>query len=167
MGLRKKEIGQLEEAVASYNQAIQLKPDYAEAHWNLSLVVLLFGDLRNGWPEYEYGKLKKKDPRRVLPAPYLLWNGEPLEDKVILVTAEQGVGDEVMYASCIPDLINLNPKQIILECDLRLAPLFARSFPPVDIQDRREWKGVDWLKEVGDIDFQIAVGSLPVFSTAA
>ena len=102
-----------------------------------------------------------------MPAPYQLWDGQPLVDKVILITAEQGVGDEVMFASCISDLINLNPKQIILECDLRLAPLFARSFPPVDIQDRREWKGVDWLKEVGDIDFQIAVGSLPVFSTAA
>ena len=157
------DLGQLEEAVASYDQAIQIQPDLAEAHSNLSQVLLLLGDLRKGWPEYEYGKLIKKDQRRVVPAPYPLWNGQPLEDKAILVAVEQGVGDEVMFASCIPDLIHLNPKQIILECDLYLAPLLARSFPQVDIQDRREQKGIDWLKELGDINFQIAIGSLPVF----
>ena len=148
------DLGQLEETVASYDQAIQIQPDLAEAHSNLSQVLLLLGDLRKGWPEYEYGKLIKKDQRRVVPAPYPLWNGQPLEDKAILVAAEQGVGDEVMLASCIPDLIHLNPKQIILECDSRLTPLLARSFPQLDI---------DWLKEVGDIDFQIAIGSLPGF----
>ena len=77
------------------------------------------------------------------------------------------MGDEVMFASCIPDLINTNPKQIILECDLRLAPLFARSFPQLDIQAKRDHPDVDWLKELGDIDFQIAVGSLPVFFSTA
>ena len=157
------DLGQLEEAVASYDQAIQIQPDLAEAHSNLSQVLLLLGDLRKGWPEYEYGKLIKKDQRRVVPAPYPLWNGQPLEDKAILVAAEQGAGDEVMLASCIPDLIHLNPKQIILECDSRLTPLLARSFPQLDIQDRRERKDIDWLKEVGDIDFQIAIGSLPGF----
>jgi len=162
-GVALRELGQLEEAVDSYDKAIALQPDYAQAHFNLSHVLLLLGDLRNGWPEYEYGKLIKKDSRRVLPAPYPLWNGEPLVDKVILVTAEQGVGDEVMFASCIPDLINLHPKQIILECNSRLAPLLARSFPQLDIQDRRDCQDVDWLKELGDIDFQIAVGSLPGF----
>ena len=158
-----KALGQLEAAVDSYDQAIELKPDYAEAHWNLSLALLLLGDLRNGWPKYEYGKLIKKDKRRLAHAPYPLWDREPLADKVILVTAEQGIGDQVMFASCLPDLINLNPKQIILECDLRLAPLFARSFPGIDVQDRKERKNVDWLNEIGDIDFQIATGSLPGF----
>ena len=62
--------------------------------------------------------------------------------KVILITAEQGVGDEVMPASFILDLINTNPKRIILECDLCLAPLLALLFPQVDIQDRREQKGL-------------------------
>ena len=68
-----------------------------------------------------------------------------------------------MFASCIPDLINLHPKQIILECDFRLVPLFERSFPQLNIQASRDCKDVHWLKELGDIDFQIAVGSLPGF----
>ena len=148
--------------MVSYDKAIELRPDYAEAHWNLSILLLLLGDLRNGWQKYEYGRLTKNIKRRVVLAPYPLWNGEPLADKGILITAEQGVGDEVMFASCIPDLINLNPKKIILECDLRLAPLFARSFPQLDIQGK-DRKDVDWLKELEDIDFQVAIGSLPVF----
>ena len=43
-----RDLGQLGEAVTSYNRAIELQPDYAEAHWNLSLVLLLLGELRNG-----------------------------------------------------------------------------------------------------------------------
>ena len=35
-----KELGQLKETVGSYNQAIQIRPDCAETHWNLSLVLL-------------------------------------------------------------------------------------------------------------------------------
>ena len=46
--------------------------------------------------------------------------------------------NEVMLASCILDLINLHPKQIILEYNLRLAPFLARSFPQVDILKQEE-----------------------------
>jgi len=40
-------LGQLTKAVESYNRAIEFQPDFAEAHWNLSLALLLLGDLRN------------------------------------------------------------------------------------------------------------------------
>ena len=32
-----------------------------------------------------------------------VWNGEPLEGKRILVVAEQGLGDEFMFANILPD----------------------------------------------------------------
>jgi Flp pilus assembly protein TadD len=35
LGNTLKELGRLDEALASYRQAIALKPDYAEAHYNL------------------------------------------------------------------------------------------------------------------------------------
>jgi tetratricopeptide (TPR) repeat protein len=38
-----KALGQLEPAIAAYRRAIQLKPDYADAHQNLGVVFLKLG----------------------------------------------------------------------------------------------------------------------------
>lgn len=54
------------------------------------------------------------------------WQGE--SDAVVMVTGEQGLGDEIMAASVIPDAIK-GCKQFILDCDHRLVDLFRRSFP--------------------------------------
>lgn len=156
------ELGQTKEAVSSFNEAIQLKPDYAEAHSNLSLALLLLADFSDGWPQHEW-RMLTKEPRHQKYAIFPLWNGGPLEDKVIIVTAEQGIGDEIMFSTCIPDLMEMNPKKIILECDSRLTSLFARSFPEINVQGKRGEKDLDWLKGAGNIDFQITIGSLPKF----
>ena len=95
--------------------------------------------------------------------PYQPWNGESLIGKTIVVTAEQGVGDEIMFASCIPELIKKNPKQIVLECDSRLVPLLARSFTQVRVLKRKKRSKTDWLDEIGVVDFHISIGSLPRF----
>ena len=154
--------GRLNEAKKNFNKAIQLKPDYAVAHWNLSSLLLSLGDFEQGWKKYEYGKkLKEKNGRILTQAPYLEWNDESLKNKKILITAEQGVGDEVMFASCIPDVINKNPEKIIIECDSRLVPLFERSFTQVVVIQRKERNKADWLNKVGEMDFQVAIGSLP------
>ena len=93
-------------AIENFRLAIRIKSDFVAANWNLSQCLLLIGDLRNGWKKYEYRKRETADNkcnRRVVSVPYKKWTGESLWDKVILVTAEQGVGDEVMFASCIPN----------------------------------------------------------------
>lgn len=163
-GVVLQELGQLDHAVEYYEKAINIKNDDAEAHWNLSLALLLMGNFRDGWREYEYGKLIKENPRRIIfNISYKLWDGEDLENKTILVTAEQGVGDEVLFSSCIPDLIKRHPKKIILECDQRLELLFTRSFPGVSVQGVREEESKDWINGIGNIDFQVAAGSLPKF----
>lgn len=62
------------------------------------------------------------------------WMGEP--DAVVIVTGEQGLGDEIMAASVVPDAARAC-KKFILDCDERLAPLFARSFPNVIVSPTR------------------------------
>jgi hypothetical protein len=62
------------------------------------------------------------------------WSGE--EDAVVIVTGEQGVGDEIMAASVIPDAAKAC-KQFIFDCDERLATLFQRSFPSVIVTGSR------------------------------
>ena len=52
------------------------------------------------------------------------WDGKPCK---LLVIAEQGLGDEILFASCFPDLLKVCP-QATIECDPRLLPVFRRSF---------------------------------------
>jgi hypothetical protein len=49
-----------------------------------------------------------------------------------LIWGEQGIGDEIMFAGLIPDAIR-RVECCTLDSDARLKPLFARSFPGVDV----------------------------------
>lgn len=62
------------------------------------------------------------------------WQGEP--DAVVMVTGEQGLGDEIMAASVVPDAAKACT-QFIFDCDARLATLFRRSFPGILVTPTR------------------------------
>ena len=59
--------------------------------------------------------------------PHPRWDGSPLEGKSILLWGEQGIGDEIRYASMIPDVL-VTGASVSIVCDERLVDLFARSF---------------------------------------
>jgi Tfp pilus assembly protein PilF len=46
--------GKSDEAVKSFEKAIELDPNLAGAHYNLATVYLNLGDLKRGWKEYEW-----------------------------------------------------------------------------------------------------------------
>ena len=122
------ELKQLNEAVASYDEAINIKADYAEAYWNKSLALLLCGKFGNGWELYKWRwRCTEIHP---LPRDFTqpLWEGGSLDGKTVLVWGEQGVGDEAMFASLIPEIIE-QAEHCVIECDPRLVELFNRSFP--------------------------------------
>ena len=84
-----------------------------------------------------------------------VWRGEPNQN--VLVWAEQGIGDEIMFASMISDLFLISNK-IILSCDYRLISIFKRSLPA----------GIQFVekdKKVAEeaYDYHLPIGSLPSF----
>lgn len=83
------------------------------------------------------------------------WTGQ--DDAHVIVYGEQGLGDEILYASCLPDVVE-RARKVTLDCDERLAGLFARSFPTVEVHGTRRAEGVPWL---GGQTHQIAIGELP------
>jgi hypothetical protein len=93
--------------------------------------------------------------------PFPLWRGESIAGKAILVAIEQGVGDQVMFASCIPDLERLAPARIVLEVSERIAKTVARSFPRCEVIASRQDTSFDWLKDVGTIDCFVMLADLP------
>ena len=60
---------------------------------------------------------------------------EKLDGK-LLVCSEQGIGDEILYLSCLPDLLKQH-KAIVVECDKRWGPIFRRSFPEIIVVPRQ------------------------------
>lgn len=56
-----------------------------------------------------------------------LWDGQPFTGK-LLVRAEQGIGDELLYSSLLADLQQRHA-DCVIDCDARLLPLFSRSLP--------------------------------------
>lgn len=64
------------------------------------------------------------------------WNGGPLPDGGrLLIWAEQGIGDHVLYGSLLRAVIERlgTPAAVVFECDPRLGELFRRAFPDVEV----------------------------------
>ena len=90
--------GKREEALALYDRALKADPANAQARLNRAMFDLLNGDLKRGWRDYA---ARFKIPGKVPVPDHSLarWNGATLKRTRLLVTAEQGVGDQIMYAS--------------------------------------------------------------------
>ncbi|MGB8012596.1 MAG: tetratricopeptide repeat protein [Terriglobales bacterium] len=125
-------LGKLDEGIACHQLALVLKPELAEARYNLGLAQLLQGNFASGWQNFEE-RWQSKDfltPKRAYPQRF--WRGEELAAGRLLIWGEQGVGDEIMFAGLIPDVIRTG-NRCMLDCDARLQPLFARSFPGIEV----------------------------------
>lgn len=136
------------------NEALRLKPDLRAATHNKSLAKLMLRDW-SGWKEYNDTLGVKHREKRCYGLPE--WNGE---DGEVLVYAEQGVGDEIMFASCLPDLVNRG-NSVIFDCDSRLESIFKRSFnfPVYGTRFKKETPILDNHNP----DYQVAIGQLPYF----
>jgi hypothetical protein len=151
--------GLFDEALRYYQKALQIDPALAEAHWNISLTQLMSGNFEEGWKNYEWRLLKKGARPSFFPQP--LWDGSSLRGRTLIVSAEQGVGDEIMFASCLPEVI-AQAGLCIIECDKRLVPLFARSFPEAQVIGRINSYDA-YPADLPNADLRIALGSLPKF----
>ncbi len=149
-------LGRLEEANASQLKALEIAPGNAEAKYNLGLLHLMAGRFREGWEGYALRwQLEEFEGKPNIPQAE--WNGSDLTGKSILVWAEQGIGDEIMFAGLVPDLIETGAK-VVLESDHRLVSLYQRSFPEAECVPREAPPAPETLRE--DVDFQAPGGDL-------
>ena len=151
--------GRPTEAIGYAERALAARADFPEARWNLAQALLAQGELAEGWRQYEYRLLRPGAQELSFPSPP--WTGAPLGDKALFITAEQGVGDEIMFASCLPDCLAA-AGTCVVECDARLVPLFARSFPAATFIARLA-HATDYPATAPLPDARIAIGSLPRF----
>jgi tetratricopeptide (TPR) repeat protein len=158
LGHAYRDLGRLREAFANYDRALRLKPDLGDAAINRAYAHLMNEEYGAGWEQFEERFTATGTAIREFGPPR--WNGEPLKGKTILVHAEQGLGDEILFASCLPDLI-ARAERVIIECDDRLAALYRRSFPQSIVRGGKKDDPADWVKKYEPVHFQLPVGSLP------
>lgn len=158
--------GMIDAALLQHRRALRLNPARAAHDTQESLALLAKGDLKNGWPAYEWrntiGSLGAFTDK--------VWAGEPLAGKTVLVWGEQGIGDQIMFSTCLPDIIR-QAGHVILAIDERLTTLFSRSFPEASVHGATRFgpdgktsvHNFQWLESFPPVDCFVMMGSLPRF----
>lgn len=144
------------------NRAKAIAPNDIENHWNLALAHLELGHWKIGFDYYHKGVLGKErlNLNYWAQGKTPIWDGTP--GQTIVVYGEQGVGDEIMFSSCLPEFIK-DCKHVIFDCHPRLEKTFKRSFPGIEIFGTRKERALGWAEHRTDIEACVAIGSLPMF----
>jgi len=133
-----------------FRKAIELSPDDADAHYGLGEALLLEGDYRHGFEEYEW--------RLRLPTTAeggrteALWTGQSLDRKTILVRAGAPESETVQFSRYI-SFLAAKGARVAVECPASLCRLIetvagvGKAYKPGD--------------EAPAFDFQVPLLSLP------
>ncbi|MBY0510763.1 MAG: tetratricopeptide repeat protein [Rhodospirillaceae bacterium] len=128
-GVALEQAGRHDEALERFQNAGKANPLFIDAQVNAALLMLMGGDFKAGWDAYEVRWRRDIPGLGLRQFPLPAWQGER-ESAGIVVWGEQGIGDRVLYASMIPDLL-AQGHRVVMETEPRLHALFARSFPGV------------------------------------
>ncbi|MDP2706245.1 MAG: tetratricopeptide repeat protein [Burkholderiales bacterium] len=153
------DVGQRDAGEAILQKALQIDPRFAEAHILLAQLRLQRGDFGAGWPEYEW-RFRCADAQNRRDDALASWDGRADVKRNLIIYAEQGLGDQIMFTSCLPDAI-ARTGHCIMECDPRLLGLFARSFPQATFFPHNPKPGTGWAEVDARPDCQAHLGSLP------
>ena len=126
LGLLMTQTGDIGAAIAACNEAIRLNPAMSEAHCNLGIALLTAGDLPGGFARYEWRKRHPVYGKQFFSLPDPEWLGEPLAGKRVVIMAEQGLGDAIMFARYAAVLAERGA-EVMIACDRRLVPLLQHA----------------------------------------
>ena len=169
--------GEFKRAKGNAEQALKLDPGFRRAMHNLGISQLALREWVSGWKNFE-ASLGSDQRAMWKYGTEPTWTGEP--GKTVVIYGEQGLGDEICAASMVDDAIaraiaprvmapsvglprgQLAPPsgKVILDCDARLAKLFARSFPAAKVYGTRTAKVLNWDEADHAIDYSIAAMQL-------
>ncbi|MCW3479512.1 tetratricopeptide repeat-containing glycosyltransferase family protein [Neisseriaceae bacterium JH1-16] len=119
-----------DEAERCHRTALELDPTDARARFNLGYVLLRRGRFEEGWACLE----ARTSPALERQAAYFScprWQGEPLDDRAIVVGFEAGHGDMIQFCRYTAELKQCGAARVSVVCHPGLTGLFG-SLPGVD-----------------------------------
>jgi len=146
-------------AIRYTQDALKVSPGFKTPKFTMGMAQLMNQDWAHAWENYEATVGYDRDRNERVYGDEPRWDGA--KGKCVVAYGEQGLGDEISFASCIPDLTR-DCSETVIECDARLAGLFRRSFPKANVYGTR-FKGViDWADKHHP-EGRVAFGSLPKY----
>jgi Flp pilus assembly protein TadD len=138
LGVLLHELGRVADAERVYRAALVLTPDDPDLHYNLGLILLLTGRLPEGWAEYHWRW--KTDGYRVRQRGFAQpeWDGSSLPGGVLLIHAEQGLGDTLQFCRLVPlAAARLAPDaRLVFEAQRPLVSLLRDQWPGIEVVGR-------------------------------
>ena len=138
----------LDQARDCLDSVIESHPETPPARRNRAQVLLLQGEFKQGWADFEY---RFQTDTREQHHAKTLWRSEPIHDKHLLVHFEQGLGDTIMFSRFLPR-IREHCSRLTFACQKPLLSLIKHSFPQIDVVARDE--------SVADFDVHLPLLSL-------
>ncbi len=155
IGATMSDLGWMSTSLMLQDKSMSLGSPSDTTRYNRALTLLSLGRFETGWAEHEarFGVPQIQTVRRAPPE----WRGEELSGKRLLIWMEQGIGDQILHASMISELVT-RAAHVLIECVARLAPILARSLPGTTVIGRTTPTSSPADSE--RYDFQIAAGSI-------
>lgn len=145
-----------EQAIHAAGDNPQFARSKALAYKNLGTAYLGAFDFENGWPFYEHRFRADNTPHRYSAHPN--WDGTPQPDGHLIVVAEQGLGDEILYLNMVSDVQRAFGGTVTWEADNRLFPILQLSvhssktrFAARTLQLAREYPGATHRIDAGTL----------------
>jgi len=149
------------DALKSAEKSLEIEPDNKSGWINVGFASLALGDWERGFKGYHLA-LGGKYRQPVVYGDEPEWDGKPVN--CLVVTGEQGIGDEINFAQMIRDAAK-DCETVVYDCHPRLAGLFRRSFadfPNVKVYGTRKDVAVPWLADHKP-DAHISLADLGMF----
>lgn len=153
--------GKCADAIRWADIALKTAPQSHVARVAKGFGCLGLGRWEEGWEHVEalYGETLRirvyNPPEKEEP----MWDGSP--GKTVVVQADQGLGDMLMFAQCLPEMVK-DCKKVIVETTPRLVNCFRRNFPGIDVYGTLKQSEAEWVLQY-QIDAHIHISYLGKF----
>lgn len=156
-------VGQLQKAETCFKKALAQPNCDMLSHWEYALFLLKQERFAEGFALYnDRFKCGGRNSVFCHDFDYPLWSGTFTENQTVLVHGEQGLGDELMFASMFNELLDDAEKSnatVVLACKPALARLFAYNFPRAQIRAHKVGALVADVSDLS-VDAQLPMGHL-------
>lgn len=151
--------GNYDKAIEQLTPIVETNPSAMQASSILAFCHLAKQNWEEGWKYYaSLADTNRRETYAYGDEPE--WDGTP--GKRLIISGEQGIGDEIMYASIFNEVLEDSP-YVVIECMPRLESLFKRSFPAAKAVYGTRWDSHVVWEENHAPDAHVAMATLPKF----
>jgi hypothetical protein len=152
-------MGELSLAIDDFDRALKLNPNFHDALWAKGAALMSIEPCSTGWQllEHRFDYSGRKTQRLQSSRPRWVAGGLGGLGGVgerLLVWSEQGVGDEVFFASWLGQVQRL-AAHVTIAVDARMLPIYRRSFPSLCFIDKAA------IPPDREYDCHLPIGSIP------